>query len=1180
MKKLIAFVSLLLMAGMGRNGVALATDLEVGTIIPGDGFVYATKSTNLISNGSFEDGFTGWTNSSDYSTEITSEKFTLKTDGAQDGNNYLVGTTNGGQNDVGSLGKVWEIESGKTYYFTYWIKGQSSSATNASYMKTSLTNTPGTESLVIEEASKNITTSWKQIEIPFTNTDGYKYLMINFRWLDSQWGFDDFQLYEIEEVDNDVDDDEFEIGDEVEDMTGTYTVASANLFVNGGFNDGMNGWTAGGYAEAAKEENFTIHANGGFNDGHYLVTASGGASNEKTPTQAIAVEVGATYLFVGYTNGNEPDHRYSALFEMNDDGTAEVSHTEGDTSYSNEVIRLNWGDGTNWERTEHVFTATTKYVGMRMGWSTGSYDGFQLYKVTEVTHKDINDDEYANGDIYADGTYKVVSDNMVVNGGFDDSTLNGWVSGSYNGTEAVIDYVHHIYGGYNDGAYITLNSGAAAATSTPRQLITVETGKTYLFIGYTSGTTVTDSNKAYNCLFKVKDDYSEDGYWTQLNWGTSAGVTSYTWTKTEYVFTADSHPYVGIRLGWSGADYDAFQLYELEAVTPEDASPENPVDLTSLIANPDAYDASSTGWTCSNNVNGMTRQHGEHWSGTDTSYFEPDDWSYTLWEEEMYQTITLPYDGVYRLTASGRSSDEARTTLFAGDVEHVFPALGATGGTIATDGTTCEVGTEGYTFANDGAGYGWTWGSVEVDCAGGSALTIGARFQSFTADTHQWASIVNFKLAYLGSADDTKIDAAREDLGEYIDYAETIDTETNVGTAAFQRPQTAVDALTSAITAARSALDASGATEASLLSALSALEEAVDDYENATLNTPAAGQTFAIVMSESDFTYDGKAVNFVYDTSNNTNDWRCFFDADWNRNYAPQHFTFTPDDSKTNGYIISTVAEGGTAYYLKLNTDNKGIRATTSKDDAFVFQVVATETEGIWHIHNSAAHMNVGSNGDHGLYTDNAHTNLQLASNEIPVNITAAGWTTLVLPYAASLPSSDLTAYTIAGQSTSQDNAVTLTEVTGTLQAGQPYLINGTTVKEYAINGTSTVFDLSTAPSDSYLVGTWEYIPSVTTGNYVLQNQPDVDGTAFYIVNSDDITLAMNRCYLLGTSVSTANAPYFSLSMNEDTTTAIEAVAEETAETGDGAIYDLGGRRVSKARKGIYIKDGKKVTIK
>ncbi len=976
----------------------------MGSTVTDGGYTYTTKSTNIITNGSFESGFMGWTIASDFTTEISSSSnFELRTDSPKDGSNYLVGTSTSqssgtaGGNGTSSLGTAWSIETGKTYYFCYWIKNLDGT-TETTYLKTSLTNTKGDENngkALGYPAS--VSSDWQRVDTVFTN-DSYAYLQVKFRWLASHWGFDDFQLYEVEKEGSLIDDDEYHKDDTYSD--GAFKVLSDNLFVNGGFNDGVEGWTAGGYETAAAEENFTIHTGGGYNGGAYLTSnQSAGAASEYTISQAIAVEKDAYYLFIGYTNGDTPQARYSALFEMNDEGTAELDHEEDDGhTYSNEIVRLTWGDGTEWTKTESVFLATTSYVGMRMGWTTSSYDGFQLYK--------------------------------------------------------------------------------------------------------------------------------------------------------------------------------------LEVVVPEDASPDNPVDLTSLITNPNAYDYSYNGWTCSNNVNGMTRKNGEHWDGTDASYFEPDDWSYTLWEEDMYQTITLPYDGVYKLTAAGRSSDEARTTLFAGDVEHVFPALGATGGTIATDGTTCKVGTEGYTFANDGAGYGWTWGSVEVDGTSGSALTIGAKFQSFTADTHQWASIVNFKLEYLGSADDTKIDAAKEDLSEYIDYAETIDTETNVGSGAFQRPQTVVDALTSAITAAKSALEASNATEENLLAALSALEKAVDDFENATLNTPATGQTFAIVMKEEfekdNVQYYDKAVVFNF---TNESSGCCFFDEGWNRNYAPENFTFTPDNSKTNGYIISTVTENGTTYYLKLNTDNLGIRATTSKEDAFVFQMVATETEGIWHIYNSAAHMNVGSNGDRGFYTDNAHTNLYLASNAIPVNITAAGWTTLVLPYDAELPSSDLKAYTITGYSDS-DEEVTLTKVEGTLAANTPYLINGSDIAEYAINGTSTVFDLENTPSDSYLVGTWTDISSVPTGNYLLQYQPDARSTAFYIVEDSDLTLAANRCYLNGSSVSTANAPYFSLSMGDDVATAIESALEAAQSEGNEAIYDLSGRKVSKAQKGIYIKGGKKVIIK
>ncbi len=184
------------------------------------------------------------------------------------------------------------------------------------------------------------------------------------------------------------DDDEYKTGDVVTVDEVQYTVKSGNLFVNGGFNNGMIGWTAGGYTTDAFPSDYDVQSSGGFNENAYLTASSAGVASEKTPSQAIAVESGKTYLFIGYTSGTTPDSgnlRYSALFEM-EDATTEASHTEGTTTYSNTIIQLEWGadsqaSSDTWTQTIGVFTATTDYVGMRMGWSAGCYDGFQLYEV-------------------------------------------------------------------------------------------------------------------------------------------------------------------------------------------------------------------------------------------------------------------------------------------------------------------------------------------------------------------------------------------------------------------------------------------------------------------------------------------------------------------------------------------------------------------------------------------------------------------------------------------------------------------------------------------------------------------------------------------------------------------------------------------------------------------------------
>ncbi len=203
----------------------------------------------------------------------------------------------------------------------------------------------------------------------------------------------------------DIEDDcDYEIGSEVTVGNIIYTVVSGNMFDNGGFNRGVTGWTAGSdYTDALTADKVTLTGTGGYNGGTYLtLPTSVGASNAATPTQAIEVTPGKTYLFVGYTSGATPTSgnlRYSALFEMdvNEEGKiAEKSHTEDGTSYSNTIIQLEWGadpetSTDEWTQTIGVFTVPTEeeestygtysYVGMRMNWSTGSYDGFQLYEV-------------------------------------------------------------------------------------------------------------------------------------------------------------------------------------------------------------------------------------------------------------------------------------------------------------------------------------------------------------------------------------------------------------------------------------------------------------------------------------------------------------------------------------------------------------------------------------------------------------------------------------------------------------------------------------------------------------------------------------------------------------------------------------------------------------------------------
>ncbi len=188
--------------------VTAVTDTESeykkGDAIDIDGTTYYVQCDNMVENHSFELGFDGWTEAVDYATGITFTNFELRSDEAKDGEVYLVGTTNDGASGTGSLGTAWAIEKDKTYYFSYWVKALSAAAAtdptdgvNGAYLKVSVTSETGSETEKLSDGI-HVGEEWQQVEVLYTNTDNYAYIQVDFRWLNNQWAFDNFQLYEID----------------------------------------------------------------------------------------------------------------------------------------------------------------------------------------------------------------------------------------------------------------------------------------------------------------------------------------------------------------------------------------------------------------------------------------------------------------------------------------------------------------------------------------------------------------------------------------------------------------------------------------------------------------------------------------------------------------------------------------------------------------------------------------------------------------------------------------------------------------------------------------------------------------------------------------------------------------------------------------------------------------------
>lgn len=197
---------------------ALGTRAQnVGDTVTMNGTKYLVGS-NLITNSSFDNGLTGWTNGTSNATtlnELTSAGgFAVNADGGVDGN-WLSATSSTGVSGTGSVKTFWKLDTGSMYYFSCYVSNLSKQVSpNTDYLVVSLTSTPGTEEVKLvgngsnagEFGAMNVsagTDKWTRTEILFDNSaSGHQkdYLQCMFRWLGGGYGFDKFYLAKVYDV--------------------------------------------------------------------------------------------------------------------------------------------------------------------------------------------------------------------------------------------------------------------------------------------------------------------------------------------------------------------------------------------------------------------------------------------------------------------------------------------------------------------------------------------------------------------------------------------------------------------------------------------------------------------------------------------------------------------------------------------------------------------------------------------------------------------------------------------------------------------------------------------------------------------------------------------------------------------------------------------------------------------
>lgn len=180
-----------------------------------------------------------------------------------------------------------------------------------------------------------------------------------------------------------------------------------------------------------------------------------------------------------------------------------------------------------------------------------------------------------------------------------------------------------------------------------------------------------------------------------------------------------------------------------------------------------------------------------------------------------------------------------------------------------------------------------------------------------------------------------------------------------------------------------------------------------------------------------------------------------------------------------------------------------------------------------------------------------------------------AEWGTIILPINWANPEG-WTRYSCAA---TEGNVLSLTEYADGTTKNAPMVIHvagdkiGTT---YQLIGYSNDAGTENVTA-GLLTGVLEDNTKVPADSYVLARQKSTGKIGFFpVAEGADYGLDKYKCYLtLPASESRYNALFF-----EGEETGIESIETENAKA---EIYDLAGRRVQKAQKGLYIVNGKKV---
>jgi hypothetical protein len=258
------------------------------------------------------------------------------------------------------------------------------------------------------------------------------------------------------------------------------------------------------------------------------------------------------------------------------------------------------------------------------------------------------------------------------------------------------------------------------------------------------------------------------------------------------------------------------------------------------------------------------------------------------------------------------------------------------------------------------------------------------------------------------------------------------------------------------------------------------------------------------------------------------------------------------------------VMGSGSSFYT--NIDNFTFRESTIEAGKYAVEYTGNgnneikETKVLYAWGPSSSYPNIvdhqGSEAANTVFTLEAVT-------EIPVEVSEALHATLFLPVGVQA----VDGMTLNGVTSKGNDYLTLesvakvaantpvvvkADVAGTYDL--PVVTDGVTVEGNLLTGVAVGGETIDAEVNAYILG------------------KDEQGVGFFPLSATDRALKSWKAYYVPAGETSARAFYF----GEGGVTGINNLLNTT----EGAIYDLSGRRVEKAQKGLYIVNGKKVLVK